>query len=110
MTPLADFTADPAPTSDQIVWVPTEADLGDYFYTCRVTGHAGMTGAIRVVAAPVLLGDVNLDGLVSFADISPFIAILSTNGFQAEADIDQNDGVDFMDISPFISILSGPGL
>lgn len=51
LTPLADFTADPAPTSDLITWSPTESDVGDYFYTCRVVGHTGMTGAIRIVSA-----------------------------------------------------------
>lgn len=51
LKPLADFTADPSPTSDLIVWTPTEADLGQYFYTCRVTGHRGMTGSIQVISA-----------------------------------------------------------
>ena len=54
----------------------------------------------------VLLGDVNLDGTVNFLDISPFIAILATGGFQDEADLDQNDSVNFLDISPFIAALS----
>ena len=35
----------------------------------------------------VLVGDVNLDGEVSFADVSPFIAVLSAGDFQIEADI-----------------------
>ena len=48
LQPLEAFTADPAPTSDAITWTPAE---GDYFYTCRVTSHTGMTGAIRVRAA-----------------------------------------------------------
>ncbi|MEO0513878.1 MAG: hypothetical protein AAF086_01110 [Planctomycetota bacterium] len=52
LTPIADFTANPAPTTDQIIWTPTLSDLGDYFYTCRVTGHVGMTGAIRVIPEP----------------------------------------------------------
>jgi len=55
----------------------------------------------------VLLGDVNTDGGTNFLDISPFIASLSTGGYQVEADIDQNGAVNFLDISPFISILSG---
>lgn len=54
----------------------------------------------------VSLGDVNRDGAVNFLDITPFIAILSAGGFQAEADIDQNGEVNFLDISPFIGILS----
>lgn len=48
LSPIADFTADPAPTSDRIVWTPTVSDIGEYFYTCTVTSHTGMTGAIEV--------------------------------------------------------------
>ena len=57
--------------------------------------------------SPNSLGDVNLDGSVNFLDISPFVGVLSTGGFQAEADIDQNGVVNFLDISPFVGILSG---
>ena len=53
-----------------------------------------------------LVGDVNLDGTVDFLDISPFIALLSSGGFLAQADIDGNGTVDFLDISPFIALLS----
>ena len=56
---------------------------------------------------PLLLGDVNLDGVVNFLDISPFIGVLSSGGFQLEADVDQDGAVDFLDISPLVSILSG---
>ena len=54
----------------------------------------------------LLLGDVNGDEIVSFADVSPFIALLSTSGFQEEADINRSGTVDFADVSPFIAILS----
>lgn len=55
----------------------------------------------------VLLGDVNLDGTVSFLDISPFIIALLSNGdFQDQADINEDGSVDFLDISPFIVLLS----
>ena len=47
-----------------------------------------------------------MDGSVNFLDTSPFITLLSTGGFQAEADINQNEVVGFLDISPFIVILS----
>ncbi len=57
------------------------------------------------VATPVL-GDVNLDGSVTFLDIAPFIALLSNQEFQAEADIDQDGVVNFLDIAPFIQILA----
>ena len=54
----------------------------------------------------VLLGDVNLDGVVDFFDIQPFIDS-AAQAFQAEADIDGNGVVDFFDIAPFIALLSG---
>ena len=73
-------------------------------------GGASGKGYARVfvsqVSNPVLLGDVNLDGAVNFLDISPFIAILSTGGDQAEADTNENGEVNFSDISPFIALLS----
>lgn len=77
--------------------------------------HLPIYADFVVVSIPgaVLLGDVNLDGVVDFADIPPFIALLSTEGFQAEADIDLDGSITFMDIPPFIDILitnnqSGP--
>ena len=62
-------------------------------------------------ANDVLLGDTNLDGIVNFLDISPFISILVGGaGFDpqaiANADINQSGGVSFLDISPFIMILA----
>ena len=57
--------------------------------------------------APFLLGDVNRDESVDFLDISPFISLLLSGEFQAEADVDQSGFVNFLDISPFIGVLSG---
>jgi len=62
-----------------------------------------------LVAAPepvVLLGDCDLNGVVDFFDISPFVAILTVSGFQEEADCNEDGFVNFFDISPFIQILS----
>ena len=53
----------------------------------------------------VLLGDVNLDSVIDFADIPAFIAVLQGGGFQAEADCDLSGMVDFSDIPAFIAIL-----
>jgi len=50
LTPIANFTADPSPTTDLISWTPDA--LGDFWYTCSVTGHTGMTGLISVVPEP----------------------------------------------------------
>ena len=61
-----------------------------------------------VLASSVLKGDVNRDNVLNFLDISPFIVLLSSGGFQVEADCDQNGVLNFLDISPFIAALSGP--
>jgi len=50
LTPVANFTADPSPTTDFISWTPDA--LGDFWYTCSVSSHTGMTGLISVVPEP----------------------------------------------------------
>ena len=69
----------------------------------------GQTLSVISVAKPgdVLKGDVNLDGNVTFLDISPFITVLATNVDQAEADCNCDGVVSFLDIAVFISILAG---
>ena len=54
--------------------------------------------------APIL-GDVNSDGTVSFADIPAFIQVLNSGEFQAEADLNEDSAVTFADIPPFIEVL-----
>ncbi len=58
-------------------------------------------------APTTLKGDVDLDGAVNFLDIAPFIAILQSGTYQAEADCDCSGAVDFADIPAFIAILQG---
>lgn len=66
LTPIADFTADPAPTTDLISWTPSAQE--DFWFTCRVTSHTGMMGKISVVPEPasagMILGGVALVALV----------------------------------------------
>ena len=64
---------------------------------------------LELEAETVILGDVNQDGVVDFLDIAPFIELLSSGEFQAEADIDMSSTVDFLDIAPFIGLLSTGG-
>ncbi len=54
-----------------------------------------------------LLGDVNLDGMVDFLDISSFIGALSAGPYQVEADCNEDGVVNFSDIASFIQILTG---
>ena len=69
-----------------------EDNNGDLF----VVSLSGSVFRLNSVTVPITLGDVNRDGVVDFFDISPFIAILSNGGFQAEADIDLDEDVDFL--------------
>ena len=64
------------------------------------------TLTVTLVPPPgVLVGDVNIDGVVNFGDIPAFIAVLTRGIFQAEADIDQSHEVNFLDIPEFIAVL-----
>ena len=63
---------------------------------------------VTTSGGPILLGDVDLNGVVNFLDIQAFIDVLSGNGFQDEADIDLDGAVTFLDIQPFIEILASP--
>lgn len=58
------------------------------------------------LANVVLLGDVNMDGIVNLLDVGPFINALTTGTFILEADIDQNGSVDLLDVGPFVDILT----
>ncbi len=55
----------------------------------------------------VMKGDVNLDGMVNLLDVSPFVDLLATSQFQAEADCNCDGVVDLLDVSVFVSLLSG---
>ena len=57
-----------------------------------------------VVAASVLHGDINMDGVVNFQDIAPFIGLLSTDTYLEAADCNFDGVVNFLDIAPFIGI------
>ena len=82
----------------------TQANFDALLSTNFDSGFTSFTA----IAQPVQLCDVNMDGEVNFLDISPFISVLSSGTFQAEADCDENGVVNFLDISPFIAVLSGP--
>lgn len=55
----------------------------------------------------VLLGDVNLDGVVDLLDVGPFVDLLSSGLYQAEADMNEDGIVDLLDIGLFVNALSG---
>ena len=54
----------------------------------------------------LLLGDCNLDGVVNFLDVGPFILLLRTRDYRAQADMDEDGVVSFLDIIPFVVLLA----
>ena len=72
-------------------------------------GGANNAGFARVFVSqitPPTLGDADQDGEVTFADIAPFIEVLSSGEFQAEADCNEDGEVNFSDIAAFIILLA----
>jgi len=51
---------------------------------------------------------VNFDGNTNLLDVATFIAILQSDVFVVEANINGDGDVDLMDVGPFIEILIGP--
>ena len=71
------------------------------FDNVAITGQFGEVDEI-------IKGDVNMDGIINFLDISPFILALSSpGGAPAEADCNCDGIVNFLDIAPFINKLAG---
>lgn len=94
--------ARPLITADSsTAYVPTVilADPGPFQY-CYLY-------ALDVANAAIILGDVNLDGIVNLLDVSPFINLLTVGQFQAEADINGDGVVDLLDVAPFVELLTG---
>ena len=93
-------------TNDQFgLSVSGVGDGTDDFIIGAPNGGANGGGYARVFVSQVL-GGCNVDGVVNFLDISPFISILSAGEFLGQADTNADGVVDFLDISPFVALLS----
>ena len=55
----------------------------------------------------LLLGDVNLDGVVNLLDVDSFLERIASGKYQAEADVNQDGSVDLLDVAPFVAIVVG---
>jgi hypothetical protein len=88
-------------------------------YDVVVTNDCGsLTSDPATLTVTGVLGDLNCDGIVDFADINPFVLALSNPAaYQAaypncnflNGDCNGDGYVDFADINPFVVILSGGG-
>jgi hypothetical protein len=63
---------------------------------------------IRVVV-DIMLGDVNLDGVVNGLDVDPFVDVLLNGPYQAEADMNEDQVVNGLDVDPFVVAVVGGG-
>ncbi len=108
---LLQFTTIPADGSD-----PVESDPFFLIFNNGLAESADAPVGSRFIDAlaafgldeeeeGVIVGDVNQDGVVSFADIPAFIALLISRDFLEEADINGDGEVSFADIPEFIEIL-----
>ena len=98
-------------------------DPGEYFLRVSIAtedfvsfpnvgdGYWLVTSLDRVFTEEMtaLKGEVDMNGVVEFADIPPFINLLIDMEFQAEGDCDCNGAVEFADIPVFIGILIAAG-
>ena len=55
----------------------------------------------------VLLGDVNRDGVVNLLDVTPFVGLLSTGDYTANADMNVDGIVNLLDVALFVDALAG---
>ena len=105
---LLQFTTIPADGS-----APVESDPFFLIFNNGLEELPATTGFVDALLAfgleeeeeEVIVGDVNQDGVVSFADIPAFIALLISRDFLEEADINGDGEVSFADIPEFIEIL-----
>ena len=66
-------------------------------------------GDIYRISGMLLLGDVDMNGVVDFSDIPRFVTILLDGNFLAEADVNEDGVIDFSDIPPFVVLLLSSG-
>ena len=82
----------------------------DDFIVGAPSGGPQSGGYARVFVSQIrgsfVLGDVDQDGAVTFADIAAFIEVLTTGVFLEQADCNQDGEVNFDDIPVFIELLT----
>jgi hypothetical protein len=83
-------------------------------YDWRIAGSIDL--AFELTCESLLPGDLNCDGVVDFADINPFVLIITDpDAWQAaypdcpllNGDLNRNGSVGFEDINPFVALLTG---
>ena len=98
------------------VRLASTATVGDYYGTItastgQATAYADVEGTVS--AKPVLLGDVDMDGIVGIKDVvtlMDYLLGLDVEPFDAiAADVNQNGSIDIADATGIIDLLLGVG-
>ena len=55
-------------------------------------------------------GEVNRDGIGNGLDVDPFVGVVLSGPFQAEADMNQDGVVNGLDVDPFVAAVVGGGV
>ena len=96
----------------QPAWLP---DAGAYDVVVA-NDWGSITSVPATLTVTALKGDMNCDGMISFADINPFVLALTgpaayaaryPNCDYSVGDINDDGVVSFADINPFVRLLSG---
>lgn len=97
------------PQSFEIGPSPRDIVCGDFNQDGRLdvvaASNADDTITVLLQTGGVLLGDVNLDGVVNLLDVQPFVNLLTGSQFQAEADINQDGSVNLLDVALLVDLL-----
>ncbi|MEM9410781.1 MAG: dockerin type I domain-containing protein [Planctomycetota bacterium] len=94
---------------DQSQWISVQADSQriNLFDAAAQSELHSPANYETINPNAVLLGDVNCDGSVDLLDVSPFVDLISNNGFDAKADMNEDGAVNLIDVQPFVQLLSG---
>jgi hypothetical protein len=109
---LVEIVANGAANSYSVSRAAGSAEASRAYVGGSYTGE-GVTSATRMqftysVGTPVCRGDCNCDGSISFADINPFVSVLSggTPCNFDNCDVNADGVIDFADIDPFVRLLT----
>ncbi len=66
-----------------------------------------VTLRVASIIPNLVLGDVNMDGIVSLLDVAPFVNAVTTGTYIIQADINCDGAVDLLDVSLFVALQTG---
>jgi glucose/arabinose dehydrogenase len=120
--PVTDRTSQLAPGGGLSIASPASfgEDLFGELYICDINGGEVFKIVPAVAGAecppPIAPGDMNCDGVISVADIGPFVlALTDPAGYEAQypdcdidaADLNDDGVISTSDIGPFVALLTG---